>query len=188
MSTSTVFLDLDGVLADFVAEAMVMHGRRREERDQVNTYNVWDWLGETETSFWSLLTKKHFWSNLDPTAEMFDIVRLAEEYAGGPEHVCLLTTPYASPGSHAGKWEWIRDYLPAYTKRYLMGRPKHVCARDNLLIDDSDMNVAEWKAAGGWAILLPRPWNQRRDLSGRVVETLAEDLRRLALLRAYHND
>jgi hypothetical protein len=48
----------------------------------------------------------------------------------------------------------------------LIGPRKHfACRPTTLLVDDGDHNVREWRAAGGPAILVPRPWNTNHDLA-----------------------
>ena len=45
-------------------------------------------------------------------------------------------------------------------RQYLIGPPKHLCAKPGvLLIDDRDKNVADFLGLGAHAILVPRPWN-----------------------------
>lgn len=51
-----------------------------------------------------------------------------------------------------------------------------------LLVDDSDHEVQAWRAAGGRAITVPRPWNSEHSHSGdpqRVVERIRQQLQQL---------
>lgn len=182
-----VFVSVDNCLADFVGGVLAMYGRPRADRDRVTRWELWDHLRITESAFWESLRPEHIWSELDKTAECDEILALAERFAGGPQNVTLLTSPAPSPGCHAGKFLWILRELPRYQHRYLMGPDKAPCAPAGVLIDDNDKNVERWREAGGWAVLLPRPWNSRRDLAGRCVEALENDLRRVECLMAFHD-
>lgn len=79
----------------------------------------------------------------------------------GRDNICLLTGPTKDPDCLAGKLEWIHDVMPSWLHRqYLIGPRKQFCAHpEALLIDDSDDNVNTFRAWGGNAILVPRPWN-----------------------------
>lgn len=115
--------------------------------------------------FWKTLPRA-VWAEL-PKSPQFDcLIKWAENFVGR-ENVCILTTPTKCPDSLAGKLEWIHKYLPDWLHRqYLMGPRKNFCARqDTLLIDDSDHQVDAFRAAGGHAILIPRPWNSNAHLN-----------------------
>lgn len=148
-------LDLDGVLVDFVGGAAKLHGF-----DPALAVR-WDFMadvGLTQNQFWSPLGED-FWANLPWMPDGMRILAIVEK-AFGPENVCLLTSPCDTDGCMQGKLRWIRKHLPVYNRRYLMGSAKEFCAsRDSLLIDDSDSNTTKFATAGGWGVLVPRPWN-----------------------------
>lgn len=157
------FLDMDGVLVDFIGGASLAH-------DLPNPYSPmsdraageWDiaklWhLKEDE--FWQPLNSSTFWEELQPTPEADEILFLCEN-AFGFENICLLTCPSASPYSAMGKLRWIQSHLPQYARRYMMGPAKQFCAGpDAILIDDNDINCQCFTNHLGGAVLLPRPWN-----------------------------
>ena len=70
-------------------------------------------------------------------------------------------SPTKDPECLAGKLEWIHNHFPAWMHRQFAITPrKHLFARpDSLLIDDYGENVERFKAHGGHAITVPRPWN-----------------------------
>lgn len=180
-----VFLDLDGVCANFIAGALAAHNRPRADHDKVHLWEVWTVLGMTEAQFWAPLTSANFWASLDPYPDMAGVVAACEGFAGRL-NVCLLTTPYPSPGCLAGKFTWVRSHLPDCLRRYVMAPDKTFCAAEGaVLVDDCDANVRAWKDAGGLAVLYPRPWNARRALAGDSLAVLRDDLRRLASLSVY---
>jgi hypothetical protein len=174
------FLDLDGVLVDFVSGALALHGvtlPRSEVRWNFLTQIGFD--GINDPRFWSPMGHD-FWANLPWTAEG-PLVLLAVERLYGADNVALMTSPCDTPGSVEGKLSWVCRELPAYRRRLFVGPAKHLAAGPGkVLVDDHDANVDKFCAAGGSALLVPRPWNRRRgetDSEGRFcVERFAADL------------
>lgn len=128
--------------------------------DIVTTAN--DILGTprfTVPSFWSMIPRT-FWSSAPKSAEHDWLLPKCVELVG-QQGICLLTGPTKDPDCLAGKLEWIVRVLPPWLHRqYLVGPCKQFCAHpDALLIDDSDANVDKFRAWGGNALLVPRPWN-----------------------------
>lgn len=186
--THRIYLDVDGVLADFAGAALAAHGKPRADRNTLASWDIAGHCGVSEDSFWAPLESSHFWQSLDLLPQAHDVVRYCEGFAG-PEGVCLLTSPRLCGGAYAGRLNWIRHHFPRFLHRHLMGPAKQFAAGQGfVLIDDNEPNVEAFRRAGGWAILYPAPWNSRRDLHSRAAETLAGDFRRLELVTAYHND
>ncbi len=129
--------------------------------------------------FWGELDRG-FWAGLPESTEFKDLLKLAEDIVGF-ENTLILTTPVCSPDQDSvsgfwrkitsqcmtGKYDWIVSHLPPQLRnQFAMCPVKRLCAApDTLLIDDSNKNVEEFRAAGGQAILMPRPWNTRHDWS-----------------------
>jgi len=157
------FLDLDGVLVDFLAAACAVHGRKTPY-DVPEAKGIWDmsslW-GISPESFWEPIDSagSDFWYTLDfmPWAGV-----LLEEVCDSFEekNVYIMTAPGKSASSWLGKARFMKDRLPEFLPRFLIGVPKHVCARPGaVLIDDNDENISKFNEAGGCGILFPRPWN-----------------------------
>ena len=157
------FLDLDGVLVDFVGGALAMHGKHIPPAEV-----RWDFLtqigfdGVNDERFWAPMGRD-FWAGLGWTADGRAILAAVEE-AFGAEQVCLLTSPCLTPGCAEGKLDWVRRETPGYARRVLVGPCKHLLAGPRkLLVDDHDANCEAFNRAGGASVLVPRPWNTRRD-------------------------
>ncbi len=150
------FLDIDGVLADFVAGALRAHGRPPD-----TVVDCWDFdkkLGIEPGAFWGAFGEE-FWAGLDKTAEADEIASLACRVFGD-RNVCLLSSPCRTPGCLEGKRRWVDRHFPAFSRRLLLGACKEFCAGPGrVLIDDSDANVRAFRDAGGEVLLVPRPWN-----------------------------
>lgn len=157
------FLDLDGVLVDFVGGALAMHGKHippAEVRWDFPSQVGFD--GVNAAAFWAPLGRD-FWAGLGWTADGRGILAAVED-AFGPERVCLLTSPCLTPGCAEGKLDWVRRELPGYARRVLVGPCKHLLAGPGkLLVDDHDANCEAFAKAGGASVLVPRPWNEYRD-------------------------
>lgn len=149
-----VFLDIDGVLADFVVGANRLFGKDGYVPTKWNYFTEW---GMTESDFWGDIEREgaDFWGKLPKTQECDRILALVESLFPR-ESICLL-----SACASAGRKEWIGKHLPDYRDRYLLGPAKQFVARPNVvLVDDADHNVNAFSQHGGHAILVPRPWNR----------------------------
>ncbi len=173
----TIFLDLDGVLANFRKGVHDAFDEPYDYSTLSGKWNFWeDWPGVTfnmvnntcDTLFWQHLP----WMHDGP-----DILHAIRNTLG-LEKVYFLTTPMPNIGSPTGKWAWVRDNLPVYLKHTIITQaPKSLLAGPNtLLIDDKDENVEEFAAAGGHAILVNRPWNKGRERANHTVSDLELDL------------
>ena len=165
----TILLDIDGVCNTFQHHVFNCLDLPYSDDSWYPTACGWDIVAAanvladykrfTPTSFWKSITRK-MWAYAPPSPE-FDPILVWSSDAVGKENVHFLSSPTLSPDSLAGKLEWIQQYAPSWMQRqFLIGPSKNLCANPKtLLIDDSDKNVAAFREAGGYAILVPRPWN-----------------------------
>jgi 5'(3')-deoxyribonucleotidase len=173
------FLDLDGVIADFVGGACKAHKRPNPyagptPAKEFDMDKIW---GMTPEQFWAPMDY-HFWAQLARMPDAHEIL-LHVESAFGRENVCILTSPARDPQCSSAKHAWIAACLPNYRRRFFIGSAKQFFARpDAVLVDDYDKNVDAFRDAGGQAILVPRPWNTNRGieavpyLAGALEETV----------------
>jgi 5'(3')-deoxyribonucleotidase len=162
-----IFLDLDDVLNDFTMPALYHVGCPRDStfdpKWKFDIIHAASCLHPcnlfSEAEFWGKFDAK-FWADL-PKSEICDWLLIISALLVGKENVCVLSAPIRSPSCMAGKLEWIQANLPAWMHRqFLVGPMKRMCANENsLLIDDSDRNVDLFRANGGQAVLIPKPWN-----------------------------
>jgi len=165
-----IFVDMDGVLSDFVDGMLTAHDCWIEAKGK----DVWfirhksgarlKWpqgeyrldrvLNMPGSRFWKPADYTFFWETLPLMRDGIKMInRLPDPY--------ILTSPSLSPASASGKMIWIRRYLPNLYRRLLIvpAPEKYLLAEGNLLIDDSDVNCSRWGVAGGQAILWPQWWN-----------------------------
>lgn len=181
MKVERVFVDLDGVLADWVGGVT-----RLLRNDDVKTP---DWsisndmakaLGISGNAMWSAIDTagESFWAELEPFPWAEQLWARAK--AAGP--AIVLTSPSHHPSSLAGKLQWMNEHLGHGKpfRDFLIGPRKDMCAAPgSLLIDDRASSCRAFEEAGGQAVLFPRPWNSgwsmaqyRRDPMNALVEVL----------------
>lgn len=144
-----VFLDMDGVLADFFAEYAVLAGlppgsSYRDVPPAKNDPTLNKMVG---TDFFYRLPKF-------PVADT--IVALSVKLFGG-YNICSSPLRGDHENSGVQKTRWIRENLPVQPKHiYIESRKeKHAVQPDgtpNILIDDRKDNIIKWEAAGGIGI------------------------------------
>ena len=171
MLPTRILLDLDDVCNRFTMYALKQVGCPIDEFDYRDFNPAWGWdivcaanalhptREFTPAEFWGSLDRD-VWASVPESGEFETLLRRCEALVG-PENVCILSSPTLDPDCLAGKLEWIQTHFPRRMHRqFLIGPRKHFCARpDALLIDDGDHNVEAFRAHGGQAILVPRPWN-----------------------------
>jgi len=171
MKIREIFLDMDDVLNTCTMYALRYVGCTVEATDYTKFNPDWGWnivnaanhlhptRKFTEDEFWPLIDRQ-FWATIPRSQECQWLLDVSAGIVG-EENVCILSSSTRDPDCLAGKLDWIQNELPPWMHRqYLLGPRKHFCASpDSLLIDDRDYNVDTFRAAGGQAILVPRPWN-----------------------------
>jgi 5'-nucleotidase len=132
-----IFLDLDGVMADFDAHAAA------QGKYGADGYVNWDKL---DYNWWITMPP------CDGAKAFYDAVK---ELAT----VKFLTAPSLDETSFSGKAAWVQKFVPERGKFILKdliicpGSGKNYLAKPNhILIDDREKNVQEWIAAGGIGI------------------------------------
>ena len=146
-----IYLDMDGVLADFSKGVLELCGIAAEEKQDENP--------ERDDMMWEQIKKiDHFYSKLDlmPGArEMFDSL-----YGRFGERCEILTgIPKARRGilyAAEDKTEWVKRLLSdtvVVNTVYKAEKKNFVKGNGSILIDDLEQNIREWREAGGTGIL-----------------------------------
>ena len=159
-----VFLDMDGVITDFVRRVCEAFGKPNPYPDLTRGYSFWHAWPDVDFEQVNAICNQEFWHYQEWTSDGREILRAIYGTLKtiGLKDVYFVTYPMPNPEACTGKWLWVRDNLPMYLKRLIITQaPKSLLARPNtLLIDDRDENVEMFREAGGSAILVPRPWNK----------------------------
>ena len=169
------FVDMDGVLVDFVVGIEKYYGIDLTEILKKGDWDFVKYLSIPKKLFWNGLSEE-FWAKLPWTNFGEDLIDIVEERFG-VENVCLFSTPTLSPNSLSGKYRWILKYLPQYKRRFLLGPPKSFCAHGkSLLIDDRDVNIDLFRKAGGVGILVPTKNNRLKEDSDNPLKHIVDQL------------
>ena len=175
------YLDMDGVIADFMRGALARHGRL----DVLDDYprGVWaveQHLGITSDEFWDPLRGHDFWSSLDKYPWFDQMIELMNDTFGDQWFIC--STPCDDPYSASGKLEWLNRDLPLCNgrsfRRFFLGVNKEQLAKPGaILIDDNDRNCWNFSNARGASVLVPQMWNSRHDRVGCLMDDVQSQLR-----------
>jgi len=147
-----VYLDMDGVLADFFGGIEKMYGV--ENWKQLTNDKTKDLKKEvidriTGTDFFATLPKF-------PTAD--SLIDMVKKFTGGT--FSINTSPLRGDHENSSKYKkvWISNNIERPDEIIVTGR-KETYATDkgtgtpNILIDDRPVNIQKWQAAGGYGIL-----------------------------------
>lgn len=164
-----ILLDLDCVLADFVAGCSFEWGFHPDDIYKhwpVGKYPMNEAIGAalgreplTTTEFWDKLNgNAKFWEELPRLpwirALIDEVNRVTEDW-----HV--ISSPSYCPSSYAGKVAWLKAEFGPKFNRFALTPHKEIFAQPGvILIDDHEGNVEKFRAAGGEAILFPAHHNQ----------------------------
>lgn len=172
------FIDMDGVIADFVAGICLAHGRTSPYAGGANlgVFDMEKIWGITPEEFWRPANSREFWEDLPKTPEADSIIALASARFA-PEDIAILTSPSMDPGSIPGKRAWIERHYPQLKSSMILTSAKQFLAGEGrVLIDDRTENIDSFNAFGGEGVMVPRAWNRMHGLAGSVVEEVAAAL------------
>lgn len=172
-----VYLDMDGVIANFSEGALGLWGLRPDLEERIRG---WDDIPRVLTEELGFeVSPKMLWRAVDDAGpDFFRKLRpypwALDLYAACDELVpVVLMTTAISPQAAMGKMQWMNKWFPD-AKRHAITPCKHHFARRNaLLIDDAEHNVESFKKHGGQAYLWPMPWNH--EMVGALSMDVAAD-------------
>ena len=150
-----IFIDLDGVVADWLGKAIKTFGLN------INSQIVQNALATNVRGLETLIGEEYMWNRIDSEGaawweaiEEFPWSQYLYSEMRKLGHVCFLTQPGLHGSSAAGKVHWIKNHFN--TRNYLLGAPKHMVAnRYSFLIDDSPKKIEQFNEAGGHGIEFP---------------------------------
>jgi hypothetical protein len=183
-----VYIDCDGVLADFNKGACELHGL---DPAQSKSWLFYREQGLTDEEFWAPILRSGpaFTAYLErlPWAER--LIKVCRRHSSPFWGIAALTAPWASSGAWGARVEWLREMGFDFNEIILCpGKLKSALAHTKqgpqILIDDNDGNIDSWCAAGGTGLLWPQPWNALADKAhllheaqDRLLDALARALR-----------
>lgn len=166
MKIEKIYLDVDGVLADWVGGCAALFGKTTKELEEkwpTDCHGIEGPLGVSIDDIWGMVDPagEAFWSGLETYPGAWGFYWYCKTIAP----VCFLTKPSMRKESWSGKHEWLRRFTMKddVSRMITMTYEKSELAKPGrVLVDDLDSNCEEFRAAGGSAIVLPRAWNSMR--------------------------
>ena len=163
MKQSVIYLDMDGVICDFVGGLIRAHNRddlleRYKKKEYPITWNMEGELG-SEEELWVPCDYmgSNFWRELEPYPSYERVIEILDE-SGIDWYICSHARN--DHESYAGKIEWIHDYLGIDFENIILTKHKHLLAHDKaLLIDDNITNCVNFINNGGRVYKWKQPWN-----------------------------
>ena len=144
-----IYFDMDGVLADFRTGAEQAGATYVPvgTKDKIADDAMWDKIRE----------KPHFYAGLPEISRGVRLFRDLQDAGEKPEILTAIPKPhYRIKNADTDKKDWAAEHLGPEV-------PVHICYRaekilkcrgpEDVLIDDQERNVDEWRAAGGTGIL-----------------------------------
>ena len=144
-----VYLDMDGVLADFDQRFEDISGMKPKEFEaKYGTKEFWNLIDEEN--------KISFWVGIKPMPGAAALVNAVKKY-----NYELLTSPSAKKQSYLGKILWVRNHSDILGGKprinFKRAKEKHEVkpelAKTDILIDDREDTIGRWNAAGGTGIV-----------------------------------
>ena len=184
-----IYIDVDGVLADFVSAVAIRttnpHNwralpQRLYRKGDQSLHKI---LGfEDHKSMMSKCDNQIFWETLRPLPDAVSFVHFILTYASqNPCELYFLTTPpeekYES--FFVGRRIWLENFwehnFPMVEQPKIIfsdRKEDYVEDPDSILLDDYEENVWKWEGCGGKAMLVPTPWNTRNKSESEYVGVL----------------
>lgn len=167
MRFGEILLDLDGVVSDFHTSALRAHRRRDilEYGWPIPGMSLPKALGlntedpEWKTKFWKpIVADVDFWADVEPFPWFTELIQMLKQFTG-PHGVIICTGPASGTAREkVEKMRWLSKHGINLEVRFEADKYK-LAKPNSLLIDDWDKQVNEFRAAGGYGLLFPQPWN-----------------------------
>ena len=140
-SASEIYVDMDGVLADFFGDWKKLIGKD------------WRTIKDIGPALQKIRDTEDFWLNLPMTSNAKNLLNLIKDIKGNYK---ILSSPLPDdPNSEPHKREWIEKNLSFFPPQDIIitfDKAKFAKQQDgtpNILIDDYGVNIQKWEAAGG---------------------------------------
>ena len=136
----TMYCDMDGVLVDFDKGYKDLTGITTKEADANGPKFFWEPISKAGEKFWTELE----W--MPDGKELWNYIK---KY-----NPSLLSAPSREKSSRTGKNIWVNNYLPGVKLILANAVDKQNYSGENqILIDDKESNIEQWKSKGGIGIL-----------------------------------
>jgi hypothetical protein len=145
-----VYLDMDGVLADFFGGVEKLYG-----------VSHWKQLASDKTKdlrqeVIDRITGTNFFETLPKFPTTDSLIGMIKKFTGGK--FSILTSPLRGDHDNSAKWKkiWINQNIEQPDETIVTGRKEKLATTNgtpNILIDDRPINIQNWESKGGYGIL-----------------------------------
>lgn len=168
----TIYVDMDGVLFDFVGAACKIHNRSTEDIHEWDFFKEW---GMSDDEFWKPIVSigHEFWENLPLYPHAMDLLKVVEKY--DPDW-SILSSPAGVGHTYNGNLDYtecVTGKSASITKHFGVNvlfrsiftrKKERLAIPGSILIDDNDKTVENFTSSHALGLLFPQKWNQHRDL------------------------
>ena len=167
-SMPTVYLYMDGVLADFFGGIEKLYGVQHwKELTSDRTKDL-------KTEVIKKITGTNFFETLPKFNTADALIKLVQDFTGGV--YSINTSPLRGDNKNSAYYKkiWIGKHLPKPQEIIVTGRKESYAMnknnKPNILIDDRPINIQRWTGRGGYGIL----YQANKDSVGKVQTGLEE--------------
>ena len=141
-----LYVDMDGVLTDFVKQYKKYSGISIEEGKKLSSEKMWKPINDAGEKYWSTME----W--ISDGKKLWNYVK---KY-----NPILLTTPSIKEESKTGKRKWVDKYIGKNQKIIFSHNKEKYASKNNILINDMAKNIDHFEdiAYGGIGI-----WHKNAD-------------------------
>jgi len=150
-SMPTVYLDMDGVLADFFGGIEKLYGVQHwKELTSDKTKDL-------KTEVIKKITGTNFFETLPKFNTADQLIKIVTDFTGGI--YSINTSPLRGDNKNSAYYKkvWIGKHLPKPQEIIVTGRKESYAMnknnKPNILIDDRPINIQRWTGRGGYGIL-----------------------------------
>lgn len=148
---NTIYLDMDGVLANFDKQIVALFGKHFYEIGQ-DSQDRWNIISDRCDTIYRHLEKMP-----DADELVAGVFALAIQYRQSVGILTAIPKFGHVPNAITHKRLWVQERYPVLnlnfnTGPYAVNKQMHAKEHD-VLIDDSELNIPQWNAAGGFGIL-----------------------------------
>ena len=175
MKNVNLYIDYDGVLVAFEKATYKLFDREYDESTYPQVYDISEALGISVGLMWKRidLEGSSFWANLETYPWTVDLIKLCKDYCKANDTDWrILSSPSMAPSCASGKTMSFQKLFGRHFRKYILcpaASKKLLChSWDDVLIDDRESTINDWRERGGLGILFPQPWNSNRGIKDRV--------------------
>ncbi len=147
---NTIYIDMDGVVADFDTPARAILKPTWEEQRHADATGRWP-----DTKWRTILNQQDFFRILPKMPQADELMALARRFETelGWRLRMLTAIPKKNdfPEAFQDKIDWMQEHYPGVRVcfgPYSQDKQQH-CKPGDILVDDRASNIEEWQQAGG---------------------------------------